>query len=191
MTSSVLFAPHSDDEALFASYIIMREKPLVVIVTDGTSHEKKFGISIKQRREESKQAMKILGADVVFLGLTEEELTGYDFFHEQLHYYMEGFLGRFNRIYAPAIQGGHQHHDLISRVATIVFKQNCLYYSTYQKDNLELVGELEVKPTEEEIELKKKALSCYISQLRINPHHFEAVIGKSEYLNLQQESWRA
>ena len=31
----ILLAPHNDDEALFAAYTIMREHPLVIVVTDG------------------------------------------------------------------------------------------------------------------------------------------------------------
>ncbi|MCL4419163.1 PIG-L family deacetylase, partial [Patescibacteria group bacterium] len=69
--ASLFLAPHSDDEALFGSFIIQRTKPLVVIVTDGTSHARKFGVSIEQRRQESRNAMAVLGVEVVFIGIPE------------------------------------------------------------------------------------------------------------------------
>lgn len=190
MTSSVLFAPHSDDEALFASYIIMREKPLVVIMTDGTSHVEKFGISIEQRRNETIEGMKLLGVSVVFIGFAEESLDQRNSF-KLLCERLGDYTYEFDRCFTPALQGGHKHHDLVSKVCTQLWDLKCLYYSTYQKGSLEPVGELEVKPTEVEKLMKEAVLEKYASQIKINPHHFEAIKNKSEYLNLQPESWRA
>lgn len=186
--SNILLAPHSDDEALFASYIIMREKPIVVIVTDGTSHLKKFNISLEDRRAESINALKKLGQNYFdFLRIPEEDLTEERLLRE-LRLPMLA-LDRIDKIYVPALQGGHPHHDLISHVATKLYGKKCLYYSTYQKNDLEPVGELEIIPTKEEKQIKEEALQCYASQLKINPHHFEAVKNKSEYINFTQYSW--
>jgi LmbE family N-acetylglucosaminyl deacetylase len=194
---SLFLAPHSDDEALFGSYIIMREKPRVVIITDGTSHVKKFGVSIEERREESRKAMEVLGADVDFLGFSEEFMTsdktpvGPHHSWYTLYHVLEQKYPDVKRVYVPAKQGGHQHHDTVSDAAKTAFGDKCIYYSTYQKDDLKPIGETPIIPTEEEKQLKELALSKYESQLRINPHHFEAVKDKPEYLNTTQDSWRA
>ena len=73
----ILFAPHNDDEALFTSFICMREKPLVVIVTDSWKqfNRGEKDITAEVRRNESVEAMKILGCQVVFLGIPDNKLT--------------------------------------------------------------------------------------------------------------------
>lgn len=189
---SLLIAPHSDDEALFASYLLMREKPNVIVVFDGTSHEEKFGVTIEQRREETRNAMKMLDIRVDFLGLSED-LDDKTIIIRSFLDNMQNHNGMFkstNRIYVPAKQGGHLQHDIVCEAAQYVFGEGkLLYYSTYQKDNLEPVGELEIKPTRDEELLKNKMLECYSSQIKINPHHFSAVKGKPEYLNLSATSW--
>lgn len=191
MISSVLFAPHSDDEALFASYTIMREKPLVVIVTDGTSHQEKFGIDINDRRAETLLAMHHLGVSVEFLGISEGSMGENSLASLVKLDEVSKKYPNIERVYAPAKQGGHPHHDILCYSAQKIFGKRCLYYSTYSKESLKLIGQIEITPTEEEKKKKEEILSFYKSQIKINPHHFEAVKNKSEYLNLQPESWRA
>lgn len=170
---TILFSPHNDDESLFACYTIMREKPLVVVVYDGYQHQRKFNIGVNVRRNESIMAMKLLGVKVEFMGLSDDE--SYD------PYEMETLFKKYeaDKIYIPAI-GKNPQHNLVSSVCSSVFK-DVVRYCTYD-DNLQQKGSIEVIPTDEEIELKNKCLDCYISQLKINPHHFEAVRNKSEYL---------
>ncbi len=176
--ASVFLSPHSDDETLFGSFVIQRERPIVIVISDGTSHEKKFGIPVHQRRLESGRAMHVFGLGVIFLGVPEEEMTV-----ERIAREIGGWWDK-DRAYVPAMQGGNPHHDMVCEAAQKVFNDRCLFYSTYTKDSLEPQGELELKPTELERKLKEQALQCYESQIKINPHHFEAVRGKSEFLNL-------
>lgn len=51
----------------------MREKPLVIIVTDSDAQLAE-GITADQRREESRRACELLGVPVVFLGLKDGTL---------------------------------------------------------------------------------------------------------------------
>ena len=69
----ILISPHNDDETLFCSWTILREKPLVVIVTDSARQASK-GITAEQRRAETKAAMDILGVEVRFLGIPDNKL---------------------------------------------------------------------------------------------------------------------
>lgn len=175
----ILFAPHNDDEALFVSFTCLREKPVVVIVTDSWKQfnrgEKE--ITAEVRRNESLEAMKILGCSIVFLGIPDNKLT-----RKVLLEKLEQFTD-VEVVYAPAIQGGNAQHDLVGSVVLGRFRR-VIQYSTYSKESDYTTGEIEVKPTEEEIILKNKALDCYKSQTDYvrTAHHFDAVRGKSEWI---------
>ena len=172
---NIFLAPHSDDETLFGSFIIQRAKPLIVVCTDGTSHERKFGIPIEQRRNESREAAKIMGVDIEFLGIAEEDLT----FTTLVHAIAEKIHVLNAVVFAPTKTGGNPHHDIVSDCGNI-------WYGNYSKDSLVPSGQVAIIPTEEEKRIKEQALSVYTSQLRINPHHFAAVKGVPEYLSFKQ-----
>lgn len=171
----ILLAPHSDDEALFASFIIQRTGAHVVVVTDDSTHSA-FGITAEKRREESQEAMKILGTTVEFLGIPESELSLDTIWLPDT----DGI------VFAPAKQGGHAHHDIVSEAARKAYGNRVIYYTTYKKDMLVPYGEMAVYGSPEETKKKKEALSCYRSQLAINYPHFEAVEGTPEYLCFKQ-----
>ena|SRR3990167_9831140 len=178
---SLAIIPHEDDESLFLAYTLMRERPLVLVVTSGWIQYLRGNLGCHEdtRRAETVRAMEILGCPVAFLGIKDTELT------EELFRKRIGPFARleFERIYAPAIQGGNPQHDLIGKIAGQSFS-NCTYYTTYTKTELWTKGEIEVVPTEEEKALKIKALECYKSQINLGATrpHFLAVINKSEWL---------
>lgn len=175
----VFFAPHNDDESLFGAFTLIREKPLVVIITDSYIQPLRgdVGCEADKRRKETIEAMAIAGCPVMFLGIPDTELTD-----QGLRDRLKGFNAE--TVYAPAIQGGNKQHDIVGRVAGELFGDNCKYYTTYTKTQLHTTGQVEIKPTGQELELKNKMLECYSSQLRLaSTHpHFEAVKGKSEWL---------
>ena len=174
----VLLSPHNDDESLFAAYTIMREKPLVIIVTDSNLQP---GVTAQERREETLRACEILGLTVDFLGLEDGSLRESD-----LTQSLQALdKGDWQKVYAPAIQGGHRDHDVVGRVAAALFP-SIEYYSTYTKDNYDPFGQHSIIPTLAEINVKNSALACYESQLkieRIRIDHFDMVRVKPEYLN--------
>lgn len=173
----LFLAPHNDDETLFGAYTIMREKPLVVIVTDSwIQYLRGEGVTAEQRKKESQQAMRILGVPIEFLGIKDNELTDKALMEKLKQY-------RPTKVYAPLPNSKHPHHNLVGRVVHKLWPSKIIFYSTYTKKSFTPVGEIEIKPTREEIELKNKALDCYKSEIRITPHHFRAVRNKSEYLN--------
>lgn len=180
--SNLVIAPHCDDEALFAAFIIQRTGAEVCIVTDGNSHEK-FGVTAEDRRNESLAACNILGTKIRFLGIPETELNEQNLRPElNLLYWRD-----WGKIFIPSTQGGNPHHDLISKVAGEIAGDKAIYYGTYTKKNLAPAGEMEIVPTQEELRIKDAALDCYTSQLRINGPHFDAVRGKSEYISFKRE----
>lgn len=182
--NNIFLAPHPDDEALFGSYIIQRAKPLIVVCTDGTIHEKKFGIPIQRRRDESIASAKILGVEIEFLGIPEEELSPQTFWPK--------FYGAIvrqkkpNIVFVPTKTGGQPHHDLISDYLTERDFSGLMYYGTYSRQNFSPTGDIPIFPTDEERATKEKALACFESQLGLNKAHFDAVRDVPEYLSFKQ-----
>ncbi len=177
----LLMSPHDDDNALFAAFTCMRERPLVVVCLDSyiQPNRGEIGCSAEERAAETADACRVLGCDVMRLGLRDDaddiELE------EDLYQRFREFQGC-EITYAPALQGGNKHHDMVARAAERALHGNIRRYTTYTKIELHTIGDVEIVPTAEELDLKAQALVCYVSQLRINRPHFDAVMGKSEWL---------
>lgn len=176
----IFLSPHNDDEVLFGAYTLMRLKPLVIIVTDSYIQPLRGDISCAAdiRCRETINAMKLAGCPVLFLGIRDTELT-----EDMLKERLAGFNPE--TIYIPAIQGGNPQHDLVGKVGMELFgHKNVERYCTYTKEELWTTGGWEIKPTQQEIDLKNKMLDCYKSQinLRATAPHFSAVRNKSEWL---------
>lgn len=183
---NLLISPHDDDQNLFACFTLMREKPLVVVCLDSYIQPKRgeIGCSHNERAVESLRAAILIGHLVTRLGLPDDEPL------EDLRASLREYLGgsfytdptHFDKVYIPAYHdGGNIHHNLVAEVTREVFP-NAIQYPTYISTDLMVKGNIEIVPTQEEIELKNKALACHKSQVRINRPHFEAVYGKSEWL---------
>ena len=175
---SIFLSPHNDDETLFGAFTLIREKPLVLMITDSwIQHNRGDGINMKQRRMETLEAMKILGCPVFFLGLRDDMLDEWALKREFPNF------ANFSKVYAPAyILNGNEQHNVIGNVARQMF-DNVTSYMTYSKDDLCKQGKYEIKPSDVELSLKNRALDCYKSQINLpaTRPHFEAVRGKSEW----------
>jgi len=182
-----LISPHDDDSCLFASLVAMREHPTVIVAADSYVQPARgeTGCSAEERAAETEAAHAILGCQTVRLGLRDDDLT-----MEQIQRALLDAALDAETIYVPALEGGHPQHDLIALAAAAVFgteKLRC--YSTYAKlsqyrdADLQPVGTTEIEWTRPEYDLKQQALSCYTSQHRVNPMHFAAVEGRSEWLS--------
>lgn len=178
---NLLLSPHDDDSTLFASFISLRERPLVVVVTDSfiQPNRGEVGCSAEERALETERACAVLGLKSIRLGIRDTELT-----EESLEQALRERFSECDRVFAPAEQGGNRQHDIVARVARRVYEGRVIQYTTYTKTELWTKGTLEVIPTEEEKVLKLQALKCYTSQINLpsTRPHFEAVINKSEWL---------
>jgi len=174
---NLFISPHNDDEALFGAYTLLREKPLVLMVTDSyIQFNRGDRITAEQRRQETINALKILGCPVFFAGLRDDTLS-----EEKLRLLFPNFVG-FKKIYAPAIhENGNFHHNMIGKVAKEFFEVTT--YTSYNRTNLWINGTREIKPTQIEIDIKNQALNCYTSQINLpsTAPHFIAVRGRSEW----------
>jgi LmbE family N-acetylglucosaminyl deacetylase len=163
----------------------MREKPLVIIVTDSDLQP---GVTAEERRLETMRACEILGVPVEFLGLPDSSVYESDLMRKLKSINTEAW----DLVYAPAIQCGHLDHDIVGYVASKLF-HSVKFYSTYTHNNYDPFGQYSIVPTKAELDLKDAALNCYETQLaveRIRIDHFEMVRGKPEYMNDSPYAWR-
>lgn len=171
-------SPHNDDSVLFGAFTLIREKPLVLTVTDSFIQQNRGEkITPDQRRIEDIEAMKVLGCSIIFGGIRDDVIDDW-----ALRVLFSKFKN-FETVYIPApIIPGNIHHNLISQVASEIFPE-AKQYMTYSATKLYMEGNEEVKPTPEELKLKDKALSCYVSQINLpaTSPHFKAVEGHSEW----------
>lgn len=177
---NLFISPHNDDETLFGAFTLMREKPLVLMMTDSyiQPNRGEKGCSARERREETLAALKLIGCPVVFAGLRDDALDT-----NSILGILSSFDG-FEKVYAPAVQGGNPQHDMIGEMARQVFYDKLVFYTTYSKEELWTKGDIEVVPTLEELGLKNRMLECYTSQLYLpaTRPHFLAIKDKSEWL---------
>ena len=164
----ILLSPHSDDAVLFASYLIQREKLLVITVTHATLQDNNG----YQRVLEDYDAMNILGAPICYLGIDEDKLT-----EELLREKLKVFSCE--TMYVPEYEeNGNPQHNLVNKVAKEMFS-NVKEYKTYSGLEDRTIGK-EVIPTEEELELKKRAMRCYRTQMS-NPNTAHYFLNHREY----------
>jgi len=164
----LFISPHNDDEILFGAYTIMREKPLVVIITHSTMQ----GNNGDERTLESYRAMKILGVPIVFLGIDEDKIT------EEILNEKFNILGvndeYLDVVYIPEYQeNGNPHHNLVNEYFKKRYSFLTKEYKTYSGLEDRTIGK-EIIPTDEELEIKKRVMACYKTQIE-NPmtsHYF-------------------
>ena len=174
-----LISPHDDDHTLFCAYICMRQKPTVVIVLDSyiQPNRGEKGCSAEERAEETRKSCEILGCEVIRLGLRDDMVST-----PQIRQALFDTIKDADVIYAPMLQGGNIHHDMIHKACKDVFTNRVIYYPTYTKTELYTEGKMRIDPTVEELNTKIHSLQVYESQIRINAPHFQAVLGKPEWL---------
>ena len=167
--NKVFLSPHSDDEILFGAYTIMKEKPLVVICTDSYLQDDNLIV----RRNETRNAMDLLGVEVFFLGIPDS------FSDDDFRLALKTKLERLEikgTVYAPNIDCSNRHHKVVGEVVKEMF-DDVVFYDTY-KDSWGTtgIGEL-ITTTNKEKALKKKAMSLYKSQIEypLTKKHFERV----------------
>lgn len=166
-TSTLVLAPHGDDESLFVAYTCMRERAHVIVCTQDRDPE------VRQARSlEVTSAIRILGCTHQEWQIPETEF-GYRG-HQTVREYLQVWdtdraPWKPERVYAPALdQDGHDQHNLVGALALEVFAERVIPYLTYAPRGQRQRYGQEVVPTAEEIQRKLKALACYRTQIE-NP----------------------
>jgi LmbE family N-acetylglucosaminyl deacetylase len=174
---NLFISPHCDDECLFGSFTIQRERPLVVIVLDGIIQGLRGAqVTARQRRQETVAALAELGDPPLrFCGFSDARPDWKE---------VEAALrdmARFelDTVYAPALEeGGHEQHNRISEICSLVFPK-VRHYMTYTSSGKS--GGIRVPATTEMIQRKFRALACYQSQIEMQNCREHFMRGITEY----------
>jgi LmbE family N-acetylglucosaminyl deacetylase len=162
--SAVLFAPHNDDETLFAFYQILRHRPKVIIVLRSFKEAAMGGPDYVTREHETELAMAVAGVEWEqwgFSDLDPDWATIIDWIGHET-------IGA-ETVIAPAWElGGHEHHNEIGEIVR-GWAEDSIAYTSYVRGQGRTETPSEVVPTAAERLLKDVALACYQSQRAYPP----------------------
>lgn len=166
---NVLFAPHNDDETLFAAYTVMRHECMVVVCLRSRLQEERGGPKWIKREAETLQALVQLGVPTF-----RQWEIGDDIAEHVMEGHLRGEMVALSkrieveRVWAPAMEpGGHWQHNLVGAMAEEVFgPERTSFYLTYVRGEGRSRGR-EVVPTPEMMVAKLNALACYRSQIEV------------------------
>jgi hypothetical protein len=187
----LLIDPHGDDGVLFASFTIMRERPLVLVVFDSYIQTARGAerCDVATRRRESIHVVDWLGLGFPprFLGFRDDDPPSVNNLTNRIVPVIDqGGAGSLAdvEIWAPAYEeGGHEQHNLVAR-ACDAFDGICEIhrYLTYTRAGGKTTSIVERGPlyprnisqqvlprSGEEIARKHRALACFKSQMQLDP----------------------
>lgn len=186
----IFLSPHNDDETLFASLTVQREKPLVIVVFDSFIQVTRGATYCdwETRRQETINALLTLNPDWPAASITAGELwpgfVKFCGFRDDtpvppwmIADKIQELLGAEipEHIFAPAWEeNGHEQHNAVATAATAlvqrwdggrppVLKQT--RYLTYTRHNGKSRSGMPVPATPEMIRRKHLAMACYKSQI--------------------------
>src|SRR5262249_54331678 len=115
-----------------------------------------------QRWAETCAAMRVFGTTAVRLGV-DDRLDA-----SAMLAAMERQFNRFSdvdRVWAPALEGGHPHHDLVHQFAVVRWGyRRCRFYNTYSKREPSMSTDGQPVLLSPFVRaLKREALACYAS----------------------------
>jgi len=177
-SGAVFLSPHNDDETLFGSFTLLRERPRVITVLRSyVQEERGTGVTYQEREAENAAALEVLGIGDWEQWTYPDDDPPWREIRERLASVDAG------RVYAPAIERrGHAHHNAIGGLASALWPGKITYYTTYTTWGRTKRG-YKVPWEHEWVLLKLRALSCYRSQILVpgtlTTHHF--LEAQSEY----------
>ncbi len=163
MTNAILFAPHNDDESLFASFFILKYRPDVIICLQS---RKQGEGTHKVSNKETSFAMKNFGVYHEIWPYWDDD-PDWSLIDHQICNTIE----QYDTIIYPAhcVDGNEQHNKIYNMIE---YQRHAKYpdkeftkYTTYGYPSGRQQGTHELKPEPEWIPLKLHAISCYKSQI--------------------------
>ncbi|MCX6051261.1 MAG: glycosyltransferase [Campylobacterales bacterium] len=181
-----VFAPHADDETLACGGTIIKKvqdgySVKVVVMTDGRGFHKKFTDSFSDeliiiREDEALRATKILGVNsenVIFFKYPDGFLSEYKKeTEEKILSLLKADLNNIEEIYIPHIEDKHKDHKMTNKVvlnalSVLNYKNNIFTYNVwgvFNGHNFTQEVKVDIKDV---LELKKKAIDEYKSQINL------------------------
>lgn len=158
--TELLLSPHNDDEALFASYTLLRHRPKVIVCLNG-GRKRHYPIPA-ERAAESAAAMEILGCDFEHLDIPCDPAE-WDAVQARLE------AEQPSKVWAPLPEpNGHRHHNRLARIALDLWPGRVAFYATYHVIDGWPIKSVHGNPVPVEDgwpALKRQALDCYRTQL--------------------------
>jgi LmbE family N-acetylglucosaminyl deacetylase len=158
---NVLFAPHNDDETLWATYLALQYQCHVIICLRSVRmHDPGYpgGPVQADREEETACAMKVLGLEWTQWPIPDDAPVAVELIR------LMRTLEDVERVFAPHVeQDGHAQHNAVGVAARAVFGE-VTEYLTYTTAGRSTNGTV-VEPPEGAVDLKREALLCYESQI--------------------------
>jgi LmbE family N-acetylglucosaminyl deacetylase len=163
---ALLFAPHNDDESLFAHYQLQAYRPTVIVVLRSyTQLVEQNGPSWEVREAETARAMALTDTDYVQWEWSDRD-PDWDSISDTIVTTLE--MDAPEVVIAPAWEmGGHEDHNAVASIVAGALSDDVklVQYLTYQRGYGRTQG-VRVEHTLEEETLKAEALDCYASQIR-------------------------
>jgi LmbE family N-acetylglucosaminyl deacetylase len=164
---ALLFAPHNDDETLFAFYLCLRYQPKVIVVLRSFKQLlAQGGPNFTTREQETQNAMSLAGCDI-------EQWDWPDGMPSDWHGWPLVSVALEEAVYAakpetiiyPAWEsGGHEEHNVVANILDgMSFEGERIRYMTYVRGRGRSQA-FEVPARNGQQEMKEKALACYASQ---------------------------
>jgi LmbE family N-acetylglucosaminyl deacetylase len=182
----LLLSPHNDDEALFASYICLREHPKVIAALNGG--RKRHYATPETRVAESAAAMEILGCEFEHLWVPCDP-ADWEAVERRLLLALDGETPE--HVWAPLPEpNGHRQHNRLAHIALRLWPDRVSFYSTYHVIDGWPIRSVHGHPVDVDAgwpELKRQALDCYRSQIESagTAMHFERPLDEYELHTLR------
>jgi LmbE family N-acetylglucosaminyl deacetylase len=154
-SGAVFLSPHNDDETLFGSFTLLRERPRVITVLRSHVQEQRgTGVTYQEREAENAAALEVLGIAEWEQWTYPDDDPPWSEIRDRLASVPA------ERVYAPAIERrGHAHHNAIGELANAAWPGKVIHYTTYTTWGRTRRGD-EVPWEHEWVLLKLRALSC-------------------------------
>lgn len=176
--TAVLLAPHNDDETLFASFLILRYRPKVIVcLRSERMHQRgypggKCSVSRTGRERETGRALAVLREAGIMgeSGFEQWDISDADPDWDEISKRIADEVKRANLVIYPAYEEGgvgNEQHNRIAEIADellVASGRAYLRYTTYTVVGRSRAGrEVEFEPHWPA--LKMTALACYRSQI--------------------------
>jgi LmbE family N-acetylglucosaminyl deacetylase len=171
--TAILFAPHNDDETLFAFYSMLKHRPKVIVVLRSFRQLTEQGGPPYHVRERETEAVvaEMLGLEYEQWGYPDNGGTSWGDVAVEMENYIVG--GGYDTVIAPAWEeNGHEDHNAVGLIAVGLcnaFEFELVRYLTYRRGEGRSTHGVPVDHTAEEEFMKLQALGVYESQMNHGP----------------------
>lgn len=170
----LFLSPHNDDETLFGSFTVMRERPEVMVVFDSYLQVSRGSIQCHwaSRQLETLAALRELTAGEACPPVTElfaRLRDDQNYRHEEIAERILSLVPEAEQVWAPLWeQDGHAQHNAVALAASIAYPGKVTSYLTYTRNGGKSTNGRKVSCNGAMLLRKLKAMACYKTQIEID-----------------------